>query len=204
MDDAHEGPAAGRAHSRSGTRETILSTATRLIQESGVRALTLDKVAAACGIAPSALTHHFASKDELLTALIARRDEVQEARTVTRDMPGREVLRAWVGLSAHNVQDRHMVELFAMVSVAAGAEDHPAHDFFAARYVALTEMLEGSFAQVKESGGLRDGVDPGVAAQQIVALTDGLQVQWMLDPSVDMPTLLRAHLDGQLVDPLDR
>jgi hypothetical protein len=38
-----------------------------------------------------------------------------------------------------------------------------------------------------------------VAARQLVALLDGLQLQWLLDDgTTDMPALVRAHLQAQL------
>ena len=40
-----------------------------------------------------------------------------------------------------------------------------------------------------DEGKLRPGVAPAAAARQLIALMDGLQVQWLLDnESVDMPS----------------
>jgi len=58
-----------------------------------------------------------------------------------------------------------------------------------------------------DAGRLRDGVDPGVAARTVVALMDGLQVQWLYSlerpraERVDMAADLRAYLDLIVVDP---
>ena len=39
---------------------------------------------------------------------------------------------------------------------------------------------------------------PHVAAAQLIALMDGLQIQWLLDPATDMAAALRAHVDRLL------
>ena len=51
-------------------------------------------------------------------------------------------------------------------------------------------------------GGLVDpGVDAGLAAQQINSLIDGLHVQWLIDPSVDVGAVLRDALARLLPAP---
>ena len=43
-------------------------------------------------------------------------------------------------------------------------------------------------------------VEPEPSARELVALMDGLQIQWLYDPhSVDMAALVAAHLDRQLM-----
>lgn len=42
-------------------------------------------------------------------------------------------------------------------------------------------------------------MDPALAGAQLIALMDGLQVQWLLsDGATDMAGVLRAHLQAQL------
>ena len=48
------------------SREKILAAATTLLVESGARAVTVDAVEAASGVAKSTLYRHFSSRDELL------------------------------------------------------------------------------------------------------------------------------------------
>lgn len=48
------------------SREKILAAATNLLVESGARAVTVDAVEAASGVAKSTLYRHFSSRDELL------------------------------------------------------------------------------------------------------------------------------------------
>lgn len=53
------------------TRDSIVETAASLMHSNGVRATSLDDVLARCGAGKSQLYHLFASKDELMQAVIA-------------------------------------------------------------------------------------------------------------------------------------
>lgn len=51
----------------------ILDAAEDLIRRSGARALTIDAVAAEAGLSKGGVLHHYASKDALIRALVARK-----------------------------------------------------------------------------------------------------------------------------------
>jgi AcrR family transcriptional regulator len=53
-------------------RETLLATAGRLFRENGFDAVTMESIGAAAGIAGSSIYNHFASKGELLVAVLER------------------------------------------------------------------------------------------------------------------------------------
>jgi AcrR family transcriptional regulator len=57
---------------RGDTRAKLLDAATTVIRRDGPQALTLDAVAAAAGVSKGGLLYHFASKRQLLDALVAR------------------------------------------------------------------------------------------------------------------------------------
>ena len=58
---------------------------------------------------------------------------------------------------------------------------------------------------MRDAGQLRDGVDPQRAAAQMMAVWDGLQLQWLLDrSSVDVAAELADHVQRHLGVPLPR
>jgi len=70
------------------------------------------------------------------------------------------------------------------------------------RYAQTRASLTDSLEVTRDQGLLRDGVDPELAAVVIVAVMDGLQIQWLLDRgSVDMVRTLRDHIAGLLSVP---
>jgi hypothetical protein len=70
------------------------------------------------------------------------------------------------------------------------------------RYAQTRASLADALEVTRAQGALRDGVDPELAAVVIVAVMDGLQVQWLVDRrSVDMPRTLQDHIAGLLTVP---
>jgi AcrR family transcriptional regulator len=61
---------------REDARERILSTAYGLFVRNGLNSVGVDRVVAEAGVAKSTLYRHFRSKDELLVAVLDRRDVV--------------------------------------------------------------------------------------------------------------------------------
>lgn len=57
------------------TKVRILSAANRLFYAEGIRAVSVDAVAAKAGITKKSLYYHFASKDDLITAYLQSRDQ---------------------------------------------------------------------------------------------------------------------------------
>jgi AcrR family transcriptional regulator len=169
----------------------------------GYRGATLREIAARCGMSHPGLLHHFPTKESLLLAVLERRDEVDYKRLFTGDNEGVDTLRKLIELASFNATRRGIVELFVLLSAEATAPDHPAHAYFVERYRHSVEAAERAYTQARAAGRLRPGVDTAVAARQVIALMDGLQVQWLLgDGRLDMAAVLRAHLDTQLTEPL--
>src|SRR5687767_12240800 len=57
------------------TRERILSAATKLFYGEGIRAVSVDAVAAKAGVTKRTLYYHFTSKEDLVAAYLAARDQ---------------------------------------------------------------------------------------------------------------------------------
>jgi AcrR family transcriptional regulator len=76
-----------------GRRAEILETAARLFASSGLRT-SLQQIAAACGILPGSLYHHFESKEAIVVELIER----YRADLVPFTPPGVPILASTVGV----------------------------------------------------------------------------------------------------------
>ncbi|MEU2133778.1 TetR family transcriptional regulator C-terminal domain-containing protein [Streptomyces sp. NPDC018352] len=78
----------------------------------------------------------------------------------------------------------------------SGDPDHPANSFFTRRYRTLVADAGQSLRRGVDSGELRADIDCAAEAQQLLAIMDGLQLQWVLDPeAVDMVARLHGYLD---------
>ena len=176
-------------------RARIIDSATELFAERGFTSTSLSDIAKRVGTSKSSLLHHFGSKDALLAAVLAHRDDVftAEART---PVPAREFLRRLVAGARANAARPGLVELYTVLSHEATAADHPAHDFFTRRFRWAIDHFTSVFAMLRDSGQMAPDRDPRSEAVWFVALWDGLQVQWLYDPeAVDVADELRAHLE---------
>ncbi|WP_309713516.1 TetR/AcrR family transcriptional regulator [Pseudolysinimonas sp.] len=187
------------------TRNAILEAALEVFAQGGYRAGSLREVAARVEMSEAGLLHHFPSKSVLLAAVLARRDEhsyelVHFEETGADPM---ETLGGLVRLAAYNASVPGVVELYCVLSAEATAPSHPAHAYFVERYATTQLRIARTFAALAERGGLQPGVEPGAAARSVIALMDGLQVQWLLDrASVDMAAELRNHLARLVTEPI--
>src|SRR4051794_5634079 len=64
-----------RPRETSQARQRILETADRLFYQQGVRAVGIDRIIAEAGVAKMSLYNHFASKDDLILAVLKHRED---------------------------------------------------------------------------------------------------------------------------------
>lgn len=164
-------------------REEILRIALEIFAQEGYRGTSLREVARSCGLSLPGLMHYFDSKEELLVAILRKRDQIDATGSFD---PARDPIQVLSEIMRHNAQVPGLVQLFATLSAAASDPAHPAHEFFVDRYASFREQLALSMSQRQASGKLNSDLDVNKMAAIIIALADGLQVQWMLDPQIDM------------------
>ncbi|MFM9554844.1 TetR/AcrR family transcriptional regulator [Streptomyces caniscabiei] len=169
-------------------REQILRAALDVFSEHGDRGASLKEIADRAGMSQAGVLHYFDSREELLLAVLAQRDALDAEATADVKSPGDAVART----AAHNTQQRGLVDLFVTLSAAASDPEHPAHSFFTRRYADLTERIEDGLRTAQERGEIRTDVRSDQMARMMLALSDGLQLQWLLDPGVDMAETLEA------------
>lgn len=185
-------------------REDILGAAVGMYAEAGYHGSSLREIARRVGITHAGLLYYFPSKEALLAAVLERRDAEDTEREHLSGTPGLEALLRLIALAAHNVRHPGIVDLYSRLAAEAVSEDHPAHDYFEQHYRMARGYAAESFKALAADGRLREDVDPEHAALTLVALMDGLQVQWLSNRAgVDLVGTLRRHLASQLTVPLD-
>ncbi|MFD8324850.1 MULTISPECIES: TetR/AcrR family transcriptional regulator [Streptomyces] len=179
----------GRQAQRAERREALLEAAIELISERGYRRTSLAAVAERAGLTQQGLLHHFPTKESLLVAVLEARDRWDLASAAA----------AWrtdtlTQLVDYNATRPGLVQTYTVLAADSVTEEHPARAFFESRFRAVrASMAETLRAEFGET--LPGGLTPERAAPLLVAVLDGLQLQWLLDPEeVDMPAAFRDFL----------
>ena len=175
-------------------RAEILAAATTLFARDGFRGVSIASVASVVGLTEAGVLHHFPSKAKLLLAVLEERD-----REAARDAGGRSDragLRVFPSLEAlveRNIETPELVSLFTvLVGEAAASDGHPAHEHFAERYRRIGGGVRDLLEMGKASGEIAAEVDCDIVARLLLAMMDGLQIQWLLDPDFDMARAFRT------------
>lgn len=158
-----------------------------LLSEEGYRGASLASIAAAVNLTQQGVLHYFPSKETLLLALLEEKYHEDGRRlAASLDHEGLGILRALESLVAHNTARPDMVKLFSALVAESLALRHPAHPYFVRRYRKVRERMLRSLGVGQRSGEIRGDVDLDRLVPIVVAVMDGLQIQWLLDPEVDM------------------
>ena len=163
-------------------RQQILDSAIALLAQRGVDRASLRTVGEAIGVSHTALRHYFSSRDELLVEAY----RTHEARAA-RDAPATD--ESAVGLIVEAAERNRsipgLVELYATLTTDALQEQHAVtREFVRDRFRSLREALAAMIGSGQRAGRIAADIDPLDAAALVIAASDGLQIQWLLDPGV--------------------
>lgn len=181
-------------------RQQIVDEAYRVFATRGYHGASLREIASAAGIGLSTLQHHFAGKEDLLVAVLARRDELGgdpvgdgDGRAAFDELPFGDRVTAQ---AERNERVPGLIALYSVLAAEAAEGDHPAHGYFLGRYDRMHATYEAEFAALAAAGRLRTGVDPARAAATLIAVWEGIQLQWLYSPQrVHAAAVLRGYLD---------
>jgi AcrR family transcriptional regulator len=188
-------PRGGYAKGRE-RRDAILAAANEVFATRGFRGASLATIAKRVGVSEPGLLHHFSSKEELLLELLALRDQHDDERIAQAFDAHAHVLEVLLELCRQNADRPGIVRLFTILAAESVDPDHPAHGWFVDRYHDRRVALAAQLAQERSEGTVAADVDPDEAAAQILAMFDGLQIQWLLDPDgTDMVALFGDFLN---------
>ena len=220
------GPGRPRAGSED-KRARILNEAVVLFGEHGYAGTSLADIANAADISKAGLLHHFSSKDELFAKVLERRDRedalsilvespavednvvdvpvdtvgnvdtLEVAAAPDVDVDPWALLDRYIELLERNVAHRDLTAIYTATAVSVLDAAHPAHRWMAGHLNGAVERFESSFEAGKAAGLVDPQMPSRLVARSLVALTDGLQLQWLC--STTPQTAAAESLDTDLV-----
>jgi AcrR family transcriptional regulator len=170
-------------------RRQILEVTSALIAERGFWGMSMQDVADRCGLTVPGVLRHFGSKAGLLIAVLQHRD-LEDARSLRAqlgvgedDVPdewsaggpaGVDLRQLCSATMRRNAEQPEIVRLFVVLEAESLTPSHPAHAYFVKRQ----KQAMAAFAELA-----KDFSDhPAALARHIIAMMDGLQIQWLRAP----------------------
>jgi AcrR family transcriptional regulator len=176
-------PKTRRAPKGEKRREELLDAALQVFSLEGYSGASMAQVAAIVGISVAGLLHHFPSKISLLMGVLQRRDEVNQR--IADQVRAEKSLSGLLG----------SLRAFTILNAESLLDSHPAWGWFQARYTAIHQRMQGQFAELVAMGEVREDVDLAGLVEEILAMMDGLQIQWLRFPEqVDLVARFDSYI----------
>jgi AcrR family transcriptional regulator len=165
------------------SREKIINAAIKFFAQNGFRGTKLSEIAQAVDMSEPGLLHHFPSKNHLLISVLEERDRADRQQYIGMvDGEDFDFIPSIEGLVKHNETIPGLVKLFTVLVAESITNDHPGHDFFIKRYQALREFGIELITKSQEKEEIRNDISAEDLVVMIMAMMDGLQIQWLLEP----------------------
>lgn len=179
-------------------RLEILDRAIEVFADHGAEGASLRQIAQTIGVSHAALLHYFDSREQLLVAVY---EHAEAKRIAGGEGAGAEsAVARMVEAATQNVKVRGLVQLYTtLVATALECDSVEGKRFFTARFEHVRGETARSLRREQQAGTVRDDVDAESLAAMLVAISDGLQTQWLLDSSIDLEGTIAAF--GILLQP---
>ncbi|ACU97233.1 TetR/AcrR family transcriptional regulator [Saccharomonospora viridis] len=175
-----------------GHREALLAAARRLLRTKGYAHITARDLVAESGTNLASIGYHFGSKAGLLNEAIgeAMQDWTEQLARIAMADPAASTaergLSAWSAMLEGLVRERELVVSY--LEALAQAEREPVlREQFAEQYRRCRARVAELVAESLGEGARPDDPSVKAVASFVIAVCDGLAVQWVLDPD-ELPT----------------
>lgn len=173
-------------------RAEIVAAARTLFSEAGFRGATMAAVATRAGVTHAGLLYHFATKEDLLDAVL----EGERTRTLDLVRPvaaegaapaaPTDPLDRLAALVARNAADEEWTRLFSLLLGESVGLDHPVRPHMAERYDRIAEALGADLEQLSGPDAPVTRAEREGLARLLLAVMDGLQYQVLTGSSVEV------------------
>jgi AcrR family transcriptional regulator len=197
MNETAPAPRTRRAPKGEKRREELLDAALQLFSLEGYSGASIARIAEMVGISVAGVLHHFPNKVALLMGVLMRRDEVNQR--ISEEVQMELTLTSFLGglrqINRSNSTAPGVIRAFSILNAESLVETHPAWEWFQSRYVVIHERMRARLDQLVLAGEVRGDVDLDALIHQILAMMDGLQLQWLRFPqTVDLVQRFDAYM----------
>jgi AcrR family transcriptional regulator len=164
-------------------REAIINAAIVAIERDGPRALRLSEVAAAAGVTPGNVLHHFGSRERLLRLVVSEyaRQKGNDAFEHVITGRGLDIFHRIMVWSRLNSAAPGMAAAFITAESEAIANDEEGALLFRARNRAVQRAIADAIGYGQARGEIRTDIDPHAIGAEVHAFIDGAALLWLID-----------------------
>ncbi len=188
--------AAARGPYKTGVRRRaqIVAAASAVIARRGYAGASLRLIGEAVGMTPAGLLRHFDTKQDLLFAVLDDWGVQTSQLPSASSASGLGHFAAYVDLMRYHMAHPGLIELFLTMCTEASDPMHPAGDWVAARYETIVAEGIKHLRYASEHGEIppmpMEVIE--IEIRGLYAMMDGLELQWIADPSLDLAKLFES------------
>lgn len=172
-------------------RDEILRAAVEVISRDGYRGASLGQIGRSIGIDSAHIIYYFSSREVLLQEVLRIWDEGNAVQPAA----GADIFAWMVEAARRNTSTPGLVQLYTAFAAEAADPSHPSHDFFRTRFTTLQGYIADEIRKRQSGGSVPPALDADHAAMMLIAQSDGLQVRWLVDRSIDMAAALATEIN---------
>lgn len=178
-------------------REEILGSVVRVLRRTGYAGASVRGLAREIGVDAPRLLYYFESRERLIEAVLHEWTSRRAGAWPFDERVGvAPVLETWPRALREDQDMRGLVHLYIAFAAEAADPSHPSHAYFAARFDRLRARIVAAVTDGQREGTLRADLVADDVATDLIALSDGLNLQWLIDSTVDPATRLQAAIDA--------
>jgi AcrR family transcriptional regulator len=183
-------------------REQIIRSASDVFGELGYIGGSLRTIGDRVGASPATLIQYFGSKEGLLAAVLEDWTKQQSRLSLADDPAGLAYFRALITVTEFHVEHRGLLELFITMAAEATNPGHPARQFIQCRYADVLAKCIGKLREAVDCGEVAPMTDEQIEAEVriLIAVLDGIELQWLLGADIDLPALVTRHLEQSITN----
>ena len=160
-------------------RDDIVRAAMEIFAAKGFRGGTLDDVAKKVGLTRAGVLYHVGSKENLLRDVLSWRDAVDDHNV--RAAHGLDFFRHLVATARLNMTRPGIVQTYVVQSAESVTDGNPGQRYFLDRFTGLRAVVVDELRAIQPVDDPCADEELTAYASTVIALMDGLQVQWLLD-----------------------
>lgn len=177
-------------------RAQLVATAIETFGQRGFAGSSLRTIAERADVSHATLIRYFGTKEGLLIAVLQAWEQ-QSAEHDLADVSGLAYLRRLPGIMDGHRRKRGLLELFTTITAEASNPEHAAHAYVVERYENNLRTFADHIREAVESGDVGPLTEEQIVleARLLTAALDGIGLQWLLDPSLDVALATTTYLD---------